>query len=279
MVSKQTHILWILLVAIVLLPLIKPLGLPLGHSPEGEAAYQAVESIPSGSAVIMDLSIAPSSEGELWPMALAIARHHMEKGHHIITTTFSPDGIMYADKIKTVSEEEYGYVYGADLIILPYRAGGETALVAMADDMKKAYDTDYYGAALSSMPLWKSVQNIEGISLVSTYTAGDNHLWLVRHIWAKHGVPCLGGVIALSAPEAIVYFQNGQLTGLISGVKGAAYYETKLGQPGLAVQSMDAQSLGHGYLLVLMILGNIVFWMKKKNTDPTHAQEAIPHVN
>lgn len=212
-------------------------------------------------------------------MALAIARHHMEKGHRIVTATFSPDGLMYADKIRAESEKEYGYVYGADLVILPYRAGGETALVAMADDIKKAYETDYHGDSLSSMPLWKGVEGIESMSLISTYTAGDNHLWLVRHVWAKHHVPCLGGVIALSAPEAIVYFQNGQLTGLISGVKGAAYYETKIGLPGLAVQSMDAQSLGHGYLLALMILGNIVFWVKKKNTGSQHSQEAIPHVN
>ncbi|QUL99422.1 MAG: hypothetical protein IMF26_05095 [Candidatus Fermentithermobacillus carboniphilus] len=261
---KQTRVIWLVLVVIVLLPLIKPLGLPLGPSPETEAAYQFIDKLPSRSITIMDLSIAPSSEGELWPMALAIGRHHMAKGHRVIVTTFIPDGVMYAEKLKEVAEKEFGYKYGVDILVLPYRAGGETALVALADNIRQAYDRDQYGRSLSELPMWQDITKIEDIALVSCYTAGDDHLWLARHVWAKHKVPCLGGVIALSAPEAIVYFQNGQLVGLISGVKGAAYYESKIGKPGLAVQSMDAQSLGHAYLLFLMIAGNIVFWTSKR---------------
>lgn len=256
---------WLILVVILLIPLMKPLGLPIGPSPETEAAYDFINNLPSRSVTIMDLSIAPSSEGELWPMALAIARHHVSKGHRLILTTFIPDGIMYCEKLQAVAEKEYGYKYGEDILVLPYRAGGETALVAMADNIRQAYDQDQYGNPLSQFSLWQSVTRIEDVALVSCYTAGDDHLWLARYVWGKHKVPCLGGVIALSAPEAIIYYQNGQLIGLISGVKGAAYYETKIGKPGLAVQSMDAQSLGHTYLLVLMIAGNIVFWLNKRS--------------
>ncbi len=275
---RETLIIWLLLVAIVLLPLVKPLGLPLGPSPEGEAAHKTVDSIPQGAIIIMDLSIAPSSEGELWPMALAVARHHMSKGHRVITTTFTPDGIMYAEKIRDIAEKEDGYLYGTDFVVLPYRAGGETAMVAMADDITKAYENDQYGTSLSGLPMWKDVRSIQDIALVSTYSAGDNHLWLARHIWAKHRVACLGGVIALSACEAIVYFQNGQLAGLISGAKGAAYYETKIGKPGLATQSMDAQSLGHGFLLILMVAGNIMFWRDKRRVGTGNGQEVQAHV-
>ncbi|MGI6642916.1 MAG: hypothetical protein ACOX3V_02735 [Bacillota bacterium] len=275
---KETRIIWLILVLVVLLPMIRPLGLPLGPSPEGEAAYETVDSIPQDAITIMDLSIAPSSEGELWPMALAVARHHMSKGHRIIAGTFNPDGIMYAEKIRAVAEQEYGYQYGTDFIILPYRAGNETAVVAMADDLTKAYEVDQYGTPLSDLPMWKDVRGIKDIALVSSYSAFDNHLWLARHVWAKHRVPCLGGVIALSAAEAITYFQNGQLAGVISGVKGAAYYETRIEKPGLAIQSMDAQSMGHGFLLVLMILGNIVFWKNKKDRGAANGQEVQSHV-
>ncbi len=262
--EKATHLIWIVLVVVVLLPLIFPLRLPLGPSPEGEAAYAFIDEMPEGSVTIMVLEIAPSNEGELWPMAQAIARHHFTKGHRVILTTFVPDGVMYAAKIRTMAETEYGKTYGSDLIILPYRAGGEMALVAMADDIQKAYTEDQYKAPLATLPLWNSVSKIEDVDLVSTYTAYDDHLWLARHVWAKHQVPCLSGNIALSTPEAIVYYNNGQLIGLISGVKGAAYYEQKIDKPGLATQSMDAQSMGHLYLLVLMVAGNVAFWNQKR---------------
>lgn len=259
----QTRLIWIILVVVVILPLIVPLGLPLGASPEGESAYAFIDKIPTGSITIMDIAIAPSNEGELWPMAMAVARHHMAKGHKIITVTYVPDGIMYAQRIRDIAEKEYGYKYGTDILILPYRAGGESALAAMAENIRQSFDRDQYGATLADFPLWQKVTKIEDVALVSCYTAGDDHLWLSRHVWAKHKVPCLGGTIALSAPEAIVYWKNGQLIGLISGVKGAAIYEQKIGKPGAATASMDAQSVGHMYLLVLIILGNVTFWMKK----------------
>lgn len=265
MQQKQTQFIWVVLVLVVLLPLIFPLKLPLGPSPEGEAAYGFIDRLPPGSISVMVLETAPSNEGELWPMALSVARHHMEKGHRIIITTFVPDGVMYAEKIRAMAESEYDYTYGEGLLILPYRAGGETALSAMADDIKAAYQQDQYKTPLANYALWADVNSIKDISVVSCYTAGDDHLWLARHVWAKHQVPCISGNIALSTPEAIVYYKNGQLVGLISGVKGAAFYEQKLNKPGLATQSMDAQSVGHLYLLLLMIGGNVVYWTQKNN--------------
>ncbi len=264
--DKQTHLIWIILVFVVLLPLVFPLRLPLGPSPEGEAAYAFIDKLPAGSVTIMVLEIAPSNEGELWPMALAIARHHLAKDHRVVLATFVPDGVMYAEKIRAMAEKDFGAVYGTDLVILPYRAGGEMALVALADDIQKAYTEDQYKTPLQGLPLWSSVTKIEDVALVSCYTSGDDHLWLARHVWGKHSVPSLSGNIALSTPEAIVYYNNGQLVGLISGVKGAAFYEQKIGKPGIATQSMDAQSLGHAYLLLLMIGGNVVFWNQKRKS-------------
>ncbi len=264
MERKETRFIWIILTVAVLVPLLVPLGLPVGSSPEGESAYAFIDKMPKGAITIMDLAIAPSSEGELWPMALAIARHHMAKGHRIITVTYVPDGVMYAEKIRAVAEKEYGYKYGTDILVLPYRAGGESALAALAENIRQSFEQDQYKNALAQYPLWQAVQKIEDVALFSCYTAGDDHLWLSRHVWAKHKVPSIGGVIALSAPEAIVYYKNGQLVGLISGIKGAAIYEQKIGKPAAATASMDAQSMGHLYLFFLIVLGNVLFWKAKR---------------
>ena len=70
----QTRILWVILVFCVLTPMVFPLGLPLGPSPEGDAAYDFIHGLPAGSIAMMVIEVAPSSAGELWPMALAIGR-------------------------------------------------------------------------------------------------------------------------------------------------------------------------------------------------------------
>jgi len=201
-------------------------------------------------------------------MALAVARHHMAKKHRIITVTYTPDGVMYAGKIRAIAEQEYGYKYGTDILVLPYRAGGESALAALAENPRQSFEQDQYGTPLAQYPLWQALTKIEDVAVFSCYTAGDDHLWLARHVYAKHKVPCIGGVIALSAPEAIVYWKNGQLVGLISGVKGAAIYEQKIGKPAAATASMDAQSMGHMYLFLLMVLGNVAYWRAKRHPAP-----------
>ncbi len=76
----QTRILWVILVFCVLTPMVFPLGLPLGPSPEGDAAYDFIHGLPAGSIAMMVIEVAPSSAGELWPMALAIGRHHLSLG-------------------------------------------------------------------------------------------------------------------------------------------------------------------------------------------------------
>lgn len=255
---RATHLIWGLLVVVVLVPMVRPIGLPLGESPEGEAAYRFIDKLPPGSIALMIIETSPSAQGELWPMQLAVARHHLSKGHRIVTMSFVPDGVMYAQEMRDILVEETGAEYGDDIIILPYRSGGESALAGIADDIKGSFDEDAYQAPLSSLPLWNEIAKIEDFALVSAYTNGDDHLWLARHVWGKHKVPCVSGNIALSTAEAVTYFRNGQLVGLLAGAKGAAYYEQRIGRPGAATTSMDAQSLGHAFFLVLMLMGNIV---------------------
>lgn len=262
----QTWIIWGILVAVVLIPLIKPIGLPVGQSPETEAAFQFVEKIPAGSLVMIINEVAPSNAGENWPQVLAVARHHIEKGHKLIVTTFIPDGSMYSNQVRSILEKEYNIKYGEDLIVLPYRAGKETAVAALADNIRGIYKEDEYKNNLDSLPLWSRVKSIKDFAVVSAYTSGDDTWWIVRHIYSKYQVPCFSGNVSVATPENVVYFKNGQIVGMLGGIKGAAYYEQRLGKPDQATRSMDAQSAGHIYLLGLMTVSNVVFFYGKKKS-------------
>jgi hypothetical protein len=68
---------WIfLLVGIgVTLPLLFPVNLPVAASPRVKAAYQAIESVPEGSRVLVSLDYEPDIMAELQPMSIAVLRH------------------------------------------------------------------------------------------------------------------------------------------------------------------------------------------------------------
>ena len=79
----------------------------------------------------------------------------------------------------------------------------------------------------------------------------------VQQVVSRYHVPMVAGVTAVSAPEYYPYLQAGQLQGLLGGMAGAAEYEVLVNHPGLAMRGMDAQSLAHVFIALLIVLGNL----------------------
>ena len=75
---------------------------------------------------------------------------------------------------------------------------------------------------------------------------------------------CEYGVTAVMAPKLYSFVESGQMTGLLGGMRGAAEYEALAGHPDLAVLGMNAQSLVHILVIVLIILGNIAFFTSRR---------------
>ena len=86
----------------------------------------------------------------------------------------------------------------------------------------------------------------------------------VQQVQARFHLPMVAGVTAVSAPEFYPYLQSHQLLGLLGGMAGAAEYEKARGEKGKATQGMDAQSLGHLFVAICILLGNVVQFIKRR---------------
>ncbi|MGB4748831.1 MAG: hypothetical protein WBH67_05180 [Bacillota bacterium] len=73
------------------------------------------------------------------------------------------------------------------------------------------------------------------------------------------------GCVAVNVAGNQSILRSRQIKGLLAGLGGAAQYEKLLGRPGDATSLMDAQGLGHAMIIVLIVLGNISYILKKKN--------------
>jgi hypothetical protein len=62
------------------------------------------------------------------------------------------------------------------------------------------------------------------------------------------------------ATDYYPYLSSKQLVGLIGGMKGAAEYEKRFDITGDARRGMDAQSLVHVIVALLVILGNVALF-------------------
>lgn len=254
---------YLVLVVVLFVPLYKPMGLPLPITRETRGAYNFVESLPPNSKVLITNATGPSTEAELKPQMVAVVRHLMAKGHKIVICSLAVDTPPYNDAVFAEHAKTYNYTAGKDYLVLPYKAGGETAVASMARDVKSLYTTDAANKPLPGQPLWDDIKDIKSFALVIDIGGGESQRWVLGHIEGPHKVPSIAAITAVILAVTQPYFSSGQFKGLISGLSGAAEYELLAKVPGAAAAGMDAQSLGHAWIILLVILGNIAYLSQK----------------
>lgn len=257
------RVLYAVTFVIILLPLIRPLGLPLNITPNTRRAFEIIDSLPEGSLVFHSIGFNPSGEAEVWPQMQALSRHFMSRGIKIVYFPTSVGGDMYGEAIRLQLAPEFGYEYGIDFAILPFKAGGATAIAAMAD-FYSLYTIDIDGTPISKLPILDGFRGMQDVSLITTSSTGDDALFLAMHLEPKFHMPIVVGGAATIMPVVGPYLASGQLRGIISGLSGAAEYEVLSEMPGQAVAAMDAQAVGHLYIVALVVLGNVGFYAESR---------------
>jgi hypothetical protein len=107
----------------------------------------------------------------------------------------------------------------------------------------------------------QTINNADDVDLIISIETGTPGLteWL-RQWNAPYGVPIIVGCIGVSAPGMMPYLQSGQLSALLPGLTSSAEYELLINRKGLGVAGVDAVSMSHILVVLLVILGNIGYF-------------------
>jgi len=256
-----------ILVAIgVIIPLIVPIGLPIDITDHVKSIYDAINSYPPGSYVIISLDYDPSTIPELNPMAYAIIRHCFKRNLRVIALTLLPAGPGVAEiATKDCARIEHKE-YGTDYVFLGYKVGTDAVILGMGEDIRLPFPQDYYGTKIDDLPMMKNFKNYNDAKLVITVSGTSMPAIWVAYGYQRYHVKVAAGVTAVMAADYYPYIQTGQLIGLIGGLKGAAEYEKLVGLPGKAFTGMDAQSIIHMLIIVFIVLGNVAYLIVSRRT-------------
>lgn len=268
------RIIFLVVALAIIVPLLVPIGFPIQVSPSVRSLYDALETIPPGSRVLISFDYGASTYPETYPMSMAVLRHCFLKDAKPIIMALWPEGIPFAERALAVTTEEAGKVYGEDYANLGFKAGGIVVMQALGRSFEEAFPVDAYGTPVGEIPVMQGVRNYDNISMVIDLSAGDPGIpaWIMI-AQGRFGKTVGGGCTAVSAPQFFPYLQAGQLVGLMGGMKGAAEYETLLRRRDLGSAGMDAQSVAHVVIVIFIIIGNVTyFWgrsrgMKEKGTS------------
>lgn len=258
--ETDSRVLYVLLVAVLLIPMVKPLGLPLSVSDTTRTSFEILDKLKPGDVVAFDFGYYVDGGPDVEPQAVALFDHLLGKGVKIICLSYRSHGPMIVDRLVAPYEAD-GKKYGVDFVNMGYLAGDETAVAAYARDLKGAFPKDWRGNNTSTLPILQGIKSIADVDLYVFFTDASAELW-VRQI-APYKVPLIGGLITVVAPQAEPFIHSGQLAGTLVGLRGAAEYEVLMKKPGSAAAGMDAQSMGHLLIILFILMGNISYFIKR----------------
>jgi hypothetical protein len=254
---------WIFLLLFILsfAPVLSPLGLPVPIQDATRGSYNALDTLQAGDLICVTFDYAGGSAAELYPQNVAILRHALQKDLRVLTVAFAIGGDEMADRAL----REAGYFdnkeYGTDFVNLGYIAGFETAMSAFASNPKGTRKTDYYGTQIGQLPIMDEITSLEDFKYLAftTSTSQDHYI----RQFSGYTTKIVGCIQSLYFSVMKVYLGARQIEGFINGLRGSAEYELLINRPGVGVITMDQVSVTHLFAIILLVIGNIAFYLTR----------------
>lgn len=264
---------WIYLAVAVAIaaPMLARLRFPEVPGRMAQATFDAIESIPPGSRVLIAYDFDPASAAELEPMANAVLHHCASKGHRIALMALWPLGKQLADDaIRDILLEYHPEkVEGVDYVQLGFKTGNEGVIKLMSTSIVEAYAADASGKPITQIPLLEGVRTIGDFQLIASISAGTPG----AQQWVQYGDSAMpdafkfvAGTTGVQSSQLLPYYPK-QMEGMLIAIKGAAEYEMLVTEKYPVTRSADRLALGrermgpqfvaHLLLIGLIVLGNV----------------------
>lgn len=255
---------------VVIIPLLFPLRLPVKPSKPVIDLFNRIDTLGVDKGVVwMVTDFDPGTMPELMPMTMSVLRHCLTKGTPVVLHGgLWPAYIGMAKMaIDNIAVEFPDKKIGEDYVFLGYIPGVTAVILAIGIDIENTFRTDYYGVPYDSLPMMEGVKNYEDISIIVDISGTRSPEYWLMYGQQRYGVAVGIGCTAVSAPDYYTFLQSGQFVGMMGGLKGAAEYEELMERYGYptgerpATIGMDSQSFGHLLIVVLVMLGNIGYFI------------------
>jgi len=258
---------YLLIFIVISVPVVWPMGLPLGTvSRETTRLYTYIDSLPARSIVLFINDQGPAAAAECQPGMVAMIRHCVAKGLRVMMYASSTDAVPFADLgLKTVlgrsaDHPDYGKLY----VNIGYIPQAEVGLAALATNSLYTV-RDVYGRDLQSMEFFGDLTDKSAHSWrLAVYVGAGSVDWVVRQVTDVYSECKTGAAAAAVLATRIYPYYPHSVIGFLIGLRGSAEYEVLVRSPGDAAAGMDAQSLGHLAIVIVVVLGNIGYFASRR---------------
>jgi len=275
--------LYIVLIILTSIPLFAKVSIPNRPAKASIDFYNLVKNLPADKPILIQTDWTTSTRGESAGEFKSLMRMLMHK--HVKFCIYSagdPQAPQVArDYIDIVNQErkDHGdtpYVGWSDYVVAGYFPSAEAISNSITNNFRTAFqdkkDKNLQGTPtpIFESPVLSNVNKVSDFSAMLIVTGSNTSNVAIERI--KH-VPLAMMVTGVMGPETQVYYDSGQLKGLVTGLKGLYDMETQMVKdPDFSKEkSLDQGAAYYPTLhiaLVLMILaviiGNVGMFISKR---------------
>lgn len=253
-------------------PILNPIVLPMAIQDYSKQAFNFAESIPNGSVVLFEGGNIAATYPQTGPGMEAQIYHMFTKGVKMVFFSITAEAQVWTqtsiDKVIPTLPQGVSAVNGVDWVNLGYLPGGESAVGALANNIRSVMSKDVFGTPIDQIPLMQDINDAKAFSAVLWWGGSEGSIpYGVRQIVAPFNIPMSGSCTTNEVPNYSPYISSGQLKGLFGGVRGSAEYEYLLNRPGPALAQAMATNLGGLLWLVLVVIGNVFYFMARSRSE------------
>lgn len=272
LLNLDQRIIYGLMFIALAVPILYPVVLPMDIQAYSQESFDFADALPAGSLVIIEGGLNSATFPQGGPGLVAQIIHLLGKDVNLVFFSVNVESNEWTrnaiddalEKIPAgVSAEN-----GVDWVHLGYVPGQESGIAAIATDIRSIRNEDYFGTSLDSIPLLDGVNDATSFDAVCWWGGSEGSIpWGIRQFVTPFGIPMTGMCTTNEVPNYSPYISSGQLHGLIGGVRGSAEYEYLSGNPGPALGQAMATNFGGLLWAVMVILGNVLFFLKGREGE------------
>lgn len=266
------RVIYVILLLFIIVPLLVPglsNSIPIIPSRQSQDFYDTMEKVARDSPnkiVILDGWWSPSTRGENQWQTQAIITHMMKRRLHFAILSFDPQNNTLVQGIADDLAPKYGYVYGRDYINWGFKPSAvfTPTVKGLVTDIPGTIKKDKRNQPIQSYPVMEGVKTMRDVGAIVEVTptaSADTWLQLAQGVYKT---PFLYAPTAVMAPTYYPYLDSGQISGMLTGVKGAGDYEKLTGTSTVGTRATGALSLVYALLIGLIILGNVGFYVTRR---------------
>lgn len=266
------RIIYAILLVFILVPLFVPKissKLPVIPSKQSLDFYHTMGRVGRESPnkiVILDGQWSPSTRGENQWQTQAIINDMMQRHIHFAILSFDPQNNPLVQGIVDSLAPKYGYVYGRDYINWGFRPPSvfPQTVKGLVTDIPGTIRKDINNKPIESFPVMKGIKTMQDVGAIVEVTPTASIDTWIQLAQGVYKTPLLFAPTAVMAPTYYPYLDSGQISGMLTGVKGAGDYEKLTHTVGVGTQATGALSLVYALIIGLIILGNVGYYVTRR---------------